>query len=151
MNSRSTCPINFGVEAFGDKWTLLIIRDLLDGKKYYREFLQSDEKIATNILADRLEKLEKEGLITKQNDEHHKQKIVYSLTEKGIDLLPILIEMAAWSVKYKPVDKLDMVRVNHMKKGGLKLIDKIKKLLKKEHITAPKTEPRIGMKGLTKY
>jgi len=98
---RSHCPINFAQEIFGDKWSLLIIRDLMfKGKRYYGEFLLSDEKISTNILADRLEKLEADGLITKAIDDKNNSKKIYSLTQKGIDLLPMLLEMIAWSAKY---------------------------------------------------
>ena len=98
---RSHCPINFAQEIFGDKWSLLIIRDLMfKGKKYYGEFLGSDEKISTNILADRLEKLEADGLITKAIDNENNAKKIYALTQKGIDLLPMLLEMITWSAKY---------------------------------------------------
>ena len=98
---RSHCPINFAQETFGDKWSLLVIRDLMfKGKKYYGEFLSSDEKISTNILADRLEKLETDGLITKAIDNKNNSKIIYALTQKGIALLPMLLEMIAWSAKY---------------------------------------------------
>ena len=98
---RSHCPINFAQETFGDRWSLLIIRDLMfKGKKYYGEFLNSDEKISTNILADRLEKLEAEGLITKAIDNENNSKKIYALTQKGIDLLPMLLEMIAWSAKH---------------------------------------------------
>jgi DNA-binding HxlR family transcriptional regulator len=98
---RSDCPINFALEIFGDKWTLLIIRDLMfKGKHYYGEFLQSEEKMATNILADRLSLLEQSGIITKTVDEQHKSKQVYKLTPKGIDLLPTLTEIILWSAKH---------------------------------------------------
>jgi len=98
---RSHCPINFAQETFGDKWSLLIIRDLMfKGKKYYGELLASDEKISTNILADRLEKLETNGLITKAIDKKNNSKKIYALTQKGIDLLPMLLEMIAWSARY---------------------------------------------------
>lgn len=98
---RSHCPINFAQEIFGDKWSLLIIRDLMfKGKKHYSEFLSSDEKISTNILANRLEKLEANGLITKAIDNENNSKNIYALTQKGIDLLPMLLEMIAWSTKH---------------------------------------------------
>lgn len=98
---RSHCPINFAQETFGDKWSLLIIRDLMfKGKKYYGEFLNSDEKISTNILADRLDKLETDGLITKATDKENNSKKIYALTQKSVDLLPMLLEMIAWSAKY---------------------------------------------------
>lgn len=100
---RSHCPINFALEVFGDKWTLLIIRDIiLFGKRYYNEFLNSGEKIATNILADRLARLEKEEMVEKRRDEAHGARFVYRPTRKMIDLLPILLEMVVWSAKYDP-------------------------------------------------
>ena len=95
---RSDCPVNFAVETLGDKWSLVILRDMIFwGKKTYGEFLKSDEKIATNILAGRLEYLEKEGLIRKTRDERDKRKEIYSVTEKGVALVPMFIEMIAWS------------------------------------------------------
>lgn len=95
---RSDCPVNFAVETLGDKWSLVILRDIIFwGKKTYGEFLKSDEKIATNILAGRLEYLEKEGLITKTPDEKDKRKDIYAVTEKGIALVPMFLEMIAWS------------------------------------------------------
>ncbi len=98
---RSHCPINFAQETFGDKWSLLVIRDLMfKDKKHYGEFLSSDEKISTNILANRLEKLESNGLITKAIDKENSAKKIYSLTQKGIDLMPMLLEMIAWAAKY---------------------------------------------------
>ena len=98
---RSHCPINFSQETFGDKWSLLIIRDLMFmGKRYYGEFLDSDEKISTNILADRLEKLETAGIITKTTDKDNQSKKIYALTPKGIDLMPMLFEMISWGARY---------------------------------------------------
>ncbi|NVJ97725.1 MAG: helix-turn-helix transcriptional regulator [Alphaproteobacteria bacterium] len=100
-NCRSNCPINFVLETFGDKWTLLIVRDLMfKGKRHYGDFLASDEKIATNILADRLKRLEAHGIIGKTPDPEHKSKQLYSLTEKGRDLLPIMVEITAWSARH---------------------------------------------------
>jgi len=100
-NCRSHCPINYALEIFGDSWTLLIIRDLMfKGKNYYGDFLTSNEKMSTNILADRLKKLELHGLVTKSVDEANRSKVLYSLTEKGRDLLPIMMDITAWSGKY---------------------------------------------------
>ena len=102
---RSGCPINLGLEVFGDKWTLLIIRDMMfAGKRHYREFLASDEGISSNILADRLAMLVAVGIITKADDPSHKLKAIYSLTAKGIDLLPIIAQISRWSRAYMPVD-----------------------------------------------
>ena len=97
---RSDCPVNFGLEAFGDKWSLLIVRDIVFwGKKTYGDFLRSDEGIATNILASRLAQLEKEGLLKKTPFAGDKRKDTYSLTEKGMELIPLLVEIVAWSGK----------------------------------------------------
>lgn len=101
---RSGCPVSLGLDIFGDRWTLLIIRDLMfNGKRHFRELLQSEERISSNILADRLQTLVAEGLVTKMADPSHQQKVVYSLTEKGIDLLPILMQISRWSFKHRPV------------------------------------------------
>ena len=101
MKYKSHCPINYAQESFGDRWSLLIIRDLMfKGKKYYGDFLSSDEKISTNILADRLDKLEVRGLITKTPDKNNRSKNIYKLTQKGVHLMPMLLEMIAWSAKY---------------------------------------------------
>ena len=98
---RSDCPISFALDFLGDKWTLLVIRDMVfDGKKFYKEFLQSKEGIATNILSDRLKKLENAGLVTSKTYEKLKTQKVYSLTQKGIDLVPILIELIIWSARH---------------------------------------------------
>jgi DNA-binding HxlR family transcriptional regulator len=97
---RSDCPVNFAVEALGDKWSLVILRDMIFwGKKTYGEFLKSDEKIATNILADRLGYLEREGLITKSPDPKDRRKDIYRPTEKAIGLVPVFIEMISWSAR----------------------------------------------------
>lgn len=103
-NYRSNCPINFVLETFGDKWTLLIVRDLMfKGKSNFREFLKSDEKIATNILSDRLKRLEEHGIVEKTEDEANRSKLNYRLTAKGRDMMPIMLEITAWSAKH---DKL---------------------------------------------
>lgn len=101
---RSDCPINYLLEIVGDKWSLLIIRDmLLSDKTSYGEFVASEEKIATNILANRLTSLESAGLITKNADPQNKKKYIYALTEKGLDLIPLFIEIILWSEKHSPL------------------------------------------------
>jgi DNA-binding HxlR family transcriptional regulator len=134
-NHKSLCPINLSLEVFGDKWSLLIIRDLMFmGKRHFRELLQSEERIASNILTDRLLMLEREGIVTKAGDPNHKLKYIYSLTKKGIDLVPIMAEIGAWGMKHQPYDK---VIHNHAKKiveGGKKLQTIIKNQLIKTHL-----------------
>lgn len=102
--SRGTgCPIAFALDTFGDRWTLLVMRDLLlMGRKTYGEFLDSKEKIATNILADRLKFLEHAGIIRKKRDPENRRRNIYSPTKKGCDLIPVILELARWSAKYDP-------------------------------------------------
>ncbi|UYQ95965.1 helix-turn-helix transcriptional regulator [Chitinophaga horti] len=100
---RSACPLNFGLEIFGDKWTLLIVRDLLlFGKRHFNEILSSEEGISTNILTDRLAMLEAEKIIQKGKDPEHRQRVVYNLTQKGLDLLPVILAIGDWSGRYSP-------------------------------------------------
>lgn len=134
---RSDCPLNYGIEIFCDKWSLLIIRDLMFfGKRHFNEFLSSEEHIATNLLADRLSMLEKEKIIRKSKDSQHKQKIVYSLTEKGIDLLPVILTIGLWSEKYATIELnpgRDII-LGDAKKGLTRGIDKMKRKLVNEHL-----------------
>jgi len=103
IKQRSDCPLSYTLDFFGDKWSLLIIRDMmLEEKSTYGDFLSSKEKIATNILADRLSMLEQNGFVTKQVAEDKKSKFVYTLTEKGIDLVPVVMEIGLWGSKYNP-------------------------------------------------
>lgn len=98
---RSDCPISCSLDIFGDKWSLLIIRDImLRGKVSYSEFLNSEEKIASNILVNRLSILEAENILVKNVSPENKSKFVYSLTQKGADLLPIVIEIMDWGATH---------------------------------------------------
>ena len=104
IDFRSECPISTALDIFGDKWSLLILRDLIfNNKNTYGEFLKTDEKIATNILADRLMTLEAGRIISKHNHPQSKAKVLYKLTEKGVDLIPVLVEIIVWSEKYHDV------------------------------------------------
>lgn len=101
ITKRSDCPVSYALDFFGDKWTFLIIRDLMfEGKKFYKDFSTSKEGIATNILSDRLKRLEGIGVIESKVYEKLKTKKEYSLTQKGKDLVPVLVEIMAWSAKY---------------------------------------------------
>ena len=132
VKRRSDCPISFALDIFGDKWSLLIIRDLIfKGKVHYGDFLESDERIATNILADRLQTLEHFGIITKATDTKLKNKIIYSLTKKGIDLLPMLIEMILWSSKYDPKTAAPKDFVTRAQKDKKRLMRDIIKSIKR--------------------
>lgn len=106
VRNRSGCPINLAIELFGDRWTLLILRDMIFAdRRHFREFLRgSDEKITTSILADRLERLRAAGIITRTDDPSHRQKAIYSLTENGIDLVPVLATVGIWGSQYCDAD-----------------------------------------------
>ncbi len=94
----SGCPIAYGLDIFGDRWSLLIIREImLRGKRTYSEFLQAEEGIATNILIDRLKHLEAEGIVEKSRDPDNRRSFIYSLTRKGRDLAPVILEIVIWS------------------------------------------------------
>ena len=114
----SGCPICFSMGQFGDKWSFLIIRDLMfKNMKYYHQFLDSGEGISTNILAKRLDDLEKNGIITKKIDNSKKSRCIYSLTNKGIELVPIYLSMIDWAETYDtetevPADFIQKFRLN---------------------------------------
>ncbi len=98
---RSHCPISYALDFVGDKWTLIVLRDLCLGRKrYFQQFLESDEKIASNILAARLKLFENAGLVTREIDPGHGKRVVYTPTEKALDLMPVLLELLRWGTKY---------------------------------------------------
>lgn len=99
---RSVCPIANVLDLFGDKWTLLVVRDLILGKSRYNEFAESPEGISTNILADRLKRLEHIGVVRRFPYCHKPTRYQYELTEKGKDLIPVLESMSLWADKYLP-------------------------------------------------
>ncbi|WP_018342213.1 winged helix-turn-helix transcriptional regulator [Cytophaga aurantiaca] len=130
---KSDCPINYALELFGDRWTLLIVRDMmLKGKHSYGEFLKSEEKIATNILADRLALLEEAEVVIKLPDPAHGSKYIYKLSQKGIDLLPVLVELIMWSAKYDPDSTVEKKFVTQVKKNRETLLKEISSRLKEE-------------------
>ncbi|MDR7210202.1 helix-turn-helix domain-containing protein [Flavobacterium piscis] len=130
VKKRSDCPISCTLDVFGDKWSFLIIRDLLFAKECtYGDFLKSAEGIATNILASRLLMLEENKVIKKLEHPDSKAKVLYKLTRKGIDLLPVLIEMHLWFDKYDttPEDKREMLEMVKKDKAGF--IENVTKML----------------------
>ncbi|MCI5054753.1 MAG: helix-turn-helix transcriptional regulator [Flavobacteriales bacterium] len=125
--SRSDCPISFALDLFGDKWSLLIIRDLVfEEREFYKDFLSSPEGIATNILSDRLKKLENIGIIKSEIYEKLKTKKRYSLTKKGIDLIPILVEIIVWSSTYQKGLAVSSEFLNKLKANREKVINNLK-------------------------
>jgi len=116
LDRRSGCPLNASVEMLGDRWSLLIVRDMmLRGSRTFKEFLQSYEGIASNILADRLRKLEAHGIIATQRHPSDGRKLIYLLTKKGIDLAPVLTEMVLWAAAHEETGNQALVQ--QMKKG----------------------------------
>ncbi len=117
---RSGCPINLTLEMLGDRWSLIIIRDLMFGnRRHFRELLgQSEEGIASNVLADRLKRLVDAGLISRRDDPSHKQKGIYSLTEPAIQLVPLLAQMGAWGRRHAPASEELSIRAEILEKGG---------------------------------
>lgn len=98
---RSGCPISFALDIFGDRWTLLVVRDIMFvGKKHFGDFLASPEKIATNILSDRLGTLQAHGIVAKRADPHNARKVIYTLTPKGLDLIPAMLELILWGARH---------------------------------------------------
>lgn len=102
---RSGCPISVALEILGDAWSLLIVRDLMfKGRKTYNEFLQAEEGIASNILADRLQRLEAADIVEKRRDPQDARRQIYRLTEKGVALAPVLVELVLWSARFEQTD-----------------------------------------------
>lgn len=120
ISTRSGCPINLSLEVLGDRWSLIVIRDVMFGnRRHFRELLgQSDEGIASNILADRLKRLVSVGVLSRRDDPTHKQKTVYSLTEMGIELLPLLVAMGAWGRRHLPTTPELAIRQQLLEEGG---------------------------------
>jgi DNA-binding HxlR family transcriptional regulator len=146
---RSGCPINLTLEVVGDKWSLLVIRDMMFGnRRHFRELLtKSEEGISSNILADRLKTLLDQGVITWADDPSHKQKGIYSLTEQGIELLPILAQMSGWGFKYLPVSEELGIRAKLLDQGGPKLWAEFMDELRETHLGVKrrkKTGPSVG-------
>lgn len=133
--------MNRMVELFGDRWSLLVIRDIIFmNRRHFRELLtKSLEGIASNILADRLQRLVQQGIIVKSQDASHKQKAIYSLTEKGIELLPLLMEMNAWGHRYLPDARLRGL-ARRLEEGGPKRKAEFMKELRQTHL--PKSSAR---------
>ncbi len=127
---RSDCPVHFALEVFGDAWTLLIIRDLMfKGRTSYTDFLRAEEGIATNVLADRLVRLDEDGIIEKVSGSGRGSASAYRLTAKGIDLLPIMLEIIGWSATYDPKTAADQRFVRRLRRDRPTLETEIRSAL----------------------
>ena len=134
-DTRSGCPINLSLEIFGDRWTLLVLRDVIfAGARHFREFLGGVERISSNILADRLAVLVEHGLLTRTGDPSHKQKVTYSLTEQAIELVPVLAQLSAWGVRHLPVDEDYAARAEVLTTGGPPLWEAFMDELRETHL-----------------
>ncbi|MFC5607864.1 winged helix-turn-helix transcriptional regulator [Variovorax soli] len=128
--------MNLALEQFGDRWSLIVIRDVMFGnRRSYGELLaQSEEGIASNILADRLKRLTASGLLTRTPDPNHRQKGIYSLTEPAIQLVPLLSHMAAWGRRHTQPSRELSVRAELLEKGGPELWDAFMAELRHLHL-----------------
>ena len=135
---KSDCPVHFALEVFGDAWTLLIIRDLMfKGRNSYTDFLRAEEGIATNVLADRLVRLEEDGVLEKEGPPggastsslQWPRPRGFRLTPKGIDLLPIMLEIIGWSAKYDPNTAADRGFVRRLRREPTGLAAEIRSQL----------------------
>ena len=132
--SRSDCPVSCSLDIWGDKWSLLIVRDLMTAKECtYGDLLKSPERIATNILASRLQSLEENKIIEKLEHPDSKAKVLYRLTKKGIDLLPIMIEINLWAEKYFPIPADRKAMLKEVKKDKAAFIKSMTKELQKQN------------------
>ena len=137
---RSGCPINLSLEVLGDKWSLLVIRDIVFGnKRHFRELLtKSQEGFASNILSDRLDRLVECGVLSKSPDPTHKQRIFYSLTEMGISLVPVLAQLSVWGRHFLPVSEELGARAKVLEDGGPELWCAFMDELREAHLKGQK-------------
>lgn len=142
---RSGCPINLTLEVLGDRWSLVVIRDIMFGnRRYFREILtQSEEGIASNVLADRLKRLMANGILTRAGEEGHKQKARYSLTEMGIALVPLFAQMGAWGRRFLPVSEELSIRAEILENGGPELWTAFERELRALHLGEPMPERSV--------
>lgn len=139
--NRSGCPINLTLEILGDRWSLIVIRDIIFGnRRRYRELLtRSEEGIASNVLADRLKRLLATGLLSKAGDPGHSQKLIYSLTEPAIQLVPLLAQMGAWGRRNAAASRELSIRAQLLEKGGPAMWDALMSELRSIHLREPTT------------
>jgi DNA-binding HxlR family transcriptional regulator len=136
---RSGCPINLTLEILGDSWSLIIVRDIMFGnRRHYGDLLKlSEEGIASNILANRLDRLLQLGLLSRIQDPTHKQKAIYSLTEPSIELVPLLAHMGAWGRRHTPATKELSIRAQLLEEGGERMWKAFMAELRSIHLGAP--------------
>jgi DNA-binding HxlR family transcriptional regulator len=139
IETRSGCPINLTLETLGDRWSLIVIRDIMFGnRRHYGEILRrSEEGIASNILANRLARLVDSCLLSRTGDPSHKQKAIYSLTDASIELVPLLAHMGAWGRSHTPASKELSIRAQLLEEGGVRMWKALMAELRSIHLGAP--------------
>ena len=141
QHRRSDCPISVALETFGDRWSLLIVRDIVYfGKKSYGDFLASEERIATNILASRLKQLVAAGLLTR-DDARRGQRAAYSLTEAGIQVLPVMVALGNWGLAHREGERRLRVRAELLRDRGPELVAAMIDELRELHLGIPRPDP----------
>lgn len=143
---RSGCPVSVALERFGDRWSLLIIRDLMvRGYRTFKQFHQSGEGIATNILADRLKKLEAAGIISSEVEQTDGRRLNYRLTEKGVDLAPVVLELLIWGARHEQVGASCAVIARMEKKRG-EILAEVRRRWRERDSTPliPQFDDRVG-------
>ncbi len=131
-NHRSNCPISCSLDIIGDKWTMIIIRDMMIfNKKTFKDFAQSNEKIASNILSNRLKSLLKHKIIIKEKDPKNKKTNIYKLTDIGLDMAPIIIDLTLWSIKNIENSKLNQINLKKILENRSLAIETMKNNYKK--------------------
>jgi DNA-binding HxlR family transcriptional regulator len=142
---RSGCPINLTLEILGDRWSLIVIRDIMFGnRRHFRELLtRSDEGIASNILADRLKRLVEAGLLWRRDDPTHRQKAIYSLSEPAIQLVPLLAHMGAWGRRHTRASEALSIRAQLLEEGGPAMWEAFMAELRTLHLGAPTAGPSV--------
>ena len=145
--ARSGCPVSVALERFGDRWSLLIIRDLMvRGYRTFKEFQESGEGIATNILADRLRKLEAAGIITSEEEQTDGRKLNYRLTEKGIDLAPVVLELLIWGARHEEIGA-SCATITRMEKKREEILAEVRRRWRERDSTPliPRFDNDVGM------
>lgn len=145
VGHRSGCPINLALEMLGDRWSLVVIRDIMFGnRRHFRELLtHSEERIASNVLADRLKRLVEAGMLSRGDDPTHRQKAIYSLAEPAIQLVPLLAQMGAWGRRHMPASEALSIRAALLEEGGPPLWEAFMTELRHLHLGAPAPERSV--------
>ena len=139
---RSGCPINLSLEVFGDRWSLLVLRDIIfGGRRHFLDLMNNQEGISTNILGDRLKRLVALRMLTAAPDPAHRQRMIYSLTEQAIQLIPIMAHLGAWGRRHLPVTPALSIRAQLLEEGGPAMWEDFMEDLRAEHLGQPRKDP----------